>query len=88
MLPTYRAVLYGDHLEWEDDVPEQVRKQGKVTVFVTIVGESQGAEEERRRHMAAALERLAAEGGLAIVGDAAEWQRDQREDRLLPGQAK
>lgn len=85
MLPTYRAVLHGDHLEWEDDVPEHVRNQQTVTVFVTIVGESARSDEQQGKRMADALERLAARGGVSSISDASDWQREQREDRPLPG---
>jgi hypothetical protein len=85
MLPTYRAVLHGDHLEWEDDVPEQLRNEQPVAVFVTIVGESASSDEQQGKRMADALERLAARGGVSSIDDASEWQRKQREDRPLPG---
>jgi hypothetical protein len=35
--------------------------------------------------MAAALEQLAALGGLSAIADPLEWEREQREDRELPG---
>ena len=88
MLPTYRAVLRGDQLEWCDDAPEQVRGEQTVSVFVTIVGKSDLAENERGRRMADALGRLAARGGPTEIADASDWQREQRQDRLLPGRAR
>lgn len=88
MLPTYRAVLRGGQIEWADDVPEQARGDQAVSVFVTIVGKSALADVERGRRMADALGRLAARGGLAEIGDASDWQREQRQDRPLPGRTR
>ena len=84
MLPTYRAVLHNDHLEWEDDVPEHVRNKQTVTVLVTIVGEMARNDGQQGQRMADALERLAAQGGVRSIDDASEWQREQREERPLP----
>ena len=88
MLPTYKAVLHGDHLEWDEDVPEQVRGRQAVSVFVTIIGEAALNDTEQGRRMADALERLAARGGPSAIADASDWQRDQRQDRPLPGRAR
>lgn len=87
MLPTYRALLHGDHLEWEDDVPEQLRNEQPIVVFVTIVGESARSDEQQGKRMADALERLAAPGGVSSIDDASEWQRKQRDDRPLPARS-
>jgi hypothetical protein len=35
--------------------------------------------------MAAALELVAARGGLVAIPDPLQWEREQREDRDLPG---
>ena len=84
MLPTYRAMLHGDRLEWEDDVPEQVRGDQSVAVYVTIIDQSELNEISQGQRMADALRRLAARGGPSGISDALEWQRQQREDRPLP----
>ena len=39
----------------------------------------------RGERMAAALERLAAGSGVAGITDPMEWEREQREERDLPG---
>jgi hypothetical protein len=83
MLPTYRAVLRGEHLEWEDEVPETANQQ-RLDVFVTIVSDSLADGESRGRRMARALEDLAQKGGVSIIEDASDWQREQREERPLP----
>jgi hypothetical protein len=85
MFPTYRAVLHGDHLEWEDGVPEQVRGDQSVNVFVTIIGQPAPNDVPQGKRMADALGRLAERGGPSSISDALDWQREQREDRPLPG---
>ncbi|MEK6301723.1 MAG: hypothetical protein AABO41_13515 [Acidobacteriota bacterium] len=84
MLPTYRAKLRGDHLEWEDEVPEQTGNQQPLDVFVTIMSDSVSGGESRGRRMARALEGLAKKGGVSNIEDASDWQRDQRKERPLP----
>lgn len=39
----------------------------------------------RCRRALAALQRIAARGGMGGIADAAAWQREQRADRPLPG---
>ena len=87
MLPTYRAVLHGDHLEWRDEQPERLPPDHGVEVFVTILGNSDSSAAARRRGaaMAAALEKLAAAGGPKSFGDPTEWERETRGERTLPG---
>jgi len=87
MLNTYRAVLHGDRLEWRDEEPEKLPADRGIEVVVTILGHSDPPAVARTRGvaMAAALERLAAAGGPESFGDAAEWEREVREERPLPG---
>lgn len=83
---TYRAVLHGNHLEWSDEEPE-VQPDHGVEVVVTILDtlEPPDVAKARGAAMAAALEQLAAAGGARSFGDAAEWERDTRDERALPG---
>lgn len=39
----------------------------------------------KRSQALAALNRIAARGGITGIEDATTWQRDQRTDRVLPG---
>lgn len=86
MLQTYKAILRGDRLEWSGDAPEQSRTEHAVDVHVTILNEDGDAQTrgERGRKMAEALERLAARNALREISDPVSWQREQREDRILP----
>lgn len=87
MQSIYKAILRGDRIEWEDDVPEQIRNQAALTVFVTIPDQLVVADATRGSRMAEALERLAAGGGVASITDPVQWQREQRQDRDLPGRS-
>ena len=87
MLATYRAVLHGDRLEWRGEEPEKLPSDLGVEVFVTFLSDSDSPAIARARGaaMAAALERFAAAGGPKSFGDAAEWERQTRGERALPG---
>ena len=87
MQSIYKAILRGDRIEWEDDVPEQIRSQSALTVLVTILDQPAIADDTRGRRMAEILERLAASGGVASITDPLRWQREQRQDRDLPGRS-
>jgi hypothetical protein len=87
MHATYRAVLHGNRLEWRDEEPERLPPDRGVEVSVTILGDmdSPSAARNRGATMAASLERLAEAGGPKSFGDAAEWEREARQERSLPG---
>ncbi|MBV9108963.1 MAG: hypothetical protein JO306_06130 [Gemmatimonadetes bacterium] len=80
---SYDAVLTGNCLEWKGSAPD-TRQPTEVKV---IVREEEDAAEAaaRRRRALAALEELAARGGIKSIPDPAEWHRQNRTDRPLPG---
>ena len=86
MLPTYRAVLENNQLQWLDEEPEGGHLNRPLTVLVTVVEEAREikgpAQTER---IAAILNRLAARNSLSEISDPVAWQRESREDRPLPG---
>lgn len=81
---TYKATVRGDRIEWEDDVPEEVRSQPALSVIVTIAEPIKVSDKTGGSRMAAALERLARGGGVPSISDPVQWQREQREDRNIP----
>ena len=83
MLKTYEATVQGDHIEWGQSRPPQVESNQKIKVSVTVIEEEQKASQGEA--IAAILERLAATDLYKLYGDPLEWQREQREDRPLPG---
>jgi hypothetical protein len=87
MQSIYKAILRGDRIEWDDDVPEEIRTQQALTVLITVVDQPAAADDTRGRRMAEVLERLAASGGAVSITDPSEWQREQRQDRGLPGRS-
>ena len=85
MTRTYRALLYGDRLEWLGEMPASQTEQ-PLHVQVTIEESEPIAEEHvRGRAMAALLEKLAARGTLSDLTDPVQWQRALRQERALPG---
>ncbi|MBA4068040.1 MAG: hypothetical protein C0501_30910 [Isosphaera sp.] len=85
MLPTYPAVLTDDRLEWSGETPPGLT--GRVRVYVTLLDPPPTPHADRGNRAVAALERLAALGGLSSIPDPLAREREQREDRDLPGRA-
>ena len=87
MLPTYKAILRGYHVEWCGDVDHHIAVDHPVAVHITILDDpvvTTGVESQGKL-MATALERLAEIHALADVADPAVWEREIRQDRVLPG---
>jgi len=47
MLQTYKATLNGNQLEWNDEVPEQIKNNEAVSVIVTILEDETTAKDLR-----------------------------------------
>jgi hypothetical protein len=86
MLRTYKALLRGNRLEWSGDAPECEGAEGPTSVLVTLLDEpsSDAVQADRGPRMAEALEKLAAIHALAEIENAADWEREIRQDRSLP----
>lgn len=83
MLATYRAILVNDRVEWEDEGPTQ---EQPVRVHITVLDPvATPPDRSRGQAMADALQKIADRGGLSSTVDPAEWQREIRRDRPLPG---
>lgn len=82
---TYRAVLKGDHLEWQGEVPPEIEGDRALSVDVTILRKENVRVAHAGERMAAALEKLAASQAVASIENPVEWQREVRRDRPLPG---
>ena len=81
---TYPAVLRDDRLEWGADGAPPVPPAG-VRVHVTLLDPMPTTPDGRA--LAAALDAIAATGG-PIIPDPAEWEREVRADRPLPGRGE
>ena len=87
MMTTYKAKLKGNQLEWADEVPPPP-PQPDAEVLVTFLATNGSAlmdKAERGARMKAALDQLAARGGIQSIPDPVAWQREIRQDRPLPG---
>ena len=82
VLPTYRAVLKGNTLEWTDEAPQDGESK---EVLITVLGGAGPLKKPRGPEMAEALRQFADSGQPSSFGDALEWQRETRQDRVLPG---
>lgn len=83
----YKAVLKGNHLEWLEDPPTGLDSDQAVTVHVSILREptSLAQRATQGQKMVDALEKLAALNALPDITDPEAWQREARQDRILPG---
>ena len=82
---TYRAILHGDRLEWLEEAPEP-QTDAPLRVQVTVLEPEPPAEGHARGHaMAAILEKLAERRTFSAITDPVRWQRELRQDRVLPG---
>jgi len=61
MLTTYKALLRGNKLEWEEEVPDKLLTEEQLPVHVTILVNQvkQVTDTTQGQQMAAALEKLA-----------------------------
>ncbi|MCB0211558.1 MAG: hypothetical protein KDJ52_19625 [Anaerolineae bacterium] len=86
MLNTYKAILRGNQLEWSEDVPIELLQNKVIVVHVTILDQpvSPVMVSDQGERMVEALEELAKTNALADINDPVAWERDQRQDRVLP----
>jgi len=85
---TYRALLHGDRLEWLGEAPES-QTDAPLRVDVTVVEQAPVSEAHARGPaMAALLEKLAARSTFSAITDPVRWQRELRQERVLPGRAR
>ena len=88
ILPTYKAILRGNQLEWDDNSRVNIAADHAVAVYVTILDEpiAPVAEaDDLGQRMATALEKLAQLHACDGIVDPAAWERQIRQDRELPG---
>ena len=84
----YRALLHGDRLEWLGEAPES-QTDAPLRVDVTVVEQVPVSEAHARGPaMAALLEKLAARNTFSAITDPVRWQRELRQERVLPGRTR
>jgi hypothetical protein len=85
MMHTYKALLHGDRLEWLGEAPES-QTDTPLHVHVTVLEQEPPAERQARGHaMATLLEKLAERRTFSAITDPVRWQRELRQERVLPG---
>jgi hypothetical protein len=83
MLSAYRAILDGNQIKWIDTPPKRTRP---IKVEITLLGEMpQASLAERGQAMAEAMGKLAQTGAFSEITDPVVWQREARQERVLPG---
>jgi hypothetical protein len=88
MLRTFRAVLKGNWLEWQEEVNRWLQGDRSVQVLVTILDEEPLAKTQGRgQEMAAVLEKLAQARAFSGI-EPLMWQREVRQERELPGRSE
>jgi hypothetical protein len=81
---TYKALLHGDRLEWLEEAPE-IQTDAPLRVHVTVLEQESPSEAHTRGHaMAALLEKLAERRTFSAITDPVRWQRELRQERVLP----
>ena len=81
---TYKALLRRDRLEWLGETPEP-QTDAALSVHVTVLEQEPPAEVHARgQAMAALLEKLAECRTFSAITDPVRWQRELRQERVLP----
>ena len=81
---TYRALLRRDRLEWLGEGPEP-QTDAPLSVHVTVLEQEPPEEAHARGHaMSALLEKLAERRTFSAIADPVRWQRELRQERVLP----
>ena len=80
MAKNYEAILRGDQIEWVDGRPHEAELNVRFKVSITVIEPVHSGEA-----MAEIFNRLAAMNAFSYIDDPVAWQREQREDRSLPG---
>lgn len=86
MLDTYKAILKGNTVIWEDDHPAMTLRDQEVEILVTLLWKIRTPVDHHRQRgekMARCLEKLANTGGIHGIPDPIVWQRELRKDREI-----
>jgi hypothetical protein len=83
MLPTYKAILNGNQVNWVDETPPVDQN---VEVLITLLTQETSNEKQASKlneQLAYCLEKIAEGGGITGIDDPVSWQKDLRQDRSL-----
>lgn len=85
MLQTYEAIYEHGKVRWLDAPPDMNEARLLVTVLSGTVAKSGGPETAHGRDLADALKDAVLLNPYRDVADPIAWQREVRNDRVLPG---
>ncbi len=81
----YKVIIRNDRIEWTTEPPAQARGGQPIHAQVRLLEEDDISKKERGLRMAQIMERLAQMQDTGLPEDPVQWQREEREDRPLPG---
>lgn len=82
MLTTYKAILRGNTLEWEEESPITSNDTNPIPVHVTLLT---SPHKSNGKELARIFEELAALNAFSDIEDPKAWQQEMRQERSLPG---
>ena len=87
MLTTLKAVVHGDRIQWLEASEQTFPAAQPVAALITPQQEQAATvpDPQRAERRLAALKKLASINAFSGITDPAEWQREARNDRELPG---
>lgn len=86
MPTTIKAIVQGDHIEWEGTVGDLLPGNEPVEVLVTIPDRPRALPPAKQGELRVnALRTLATQNPFSDINDPVQWQRLLREERELPG---
>jgi hypothetical protein len=81
----YKATIHNERIEWESEIPADVKNGDRVEVEITLAQKPLTQSVADRRRALAALKAIADRGGIRSIPDPVAWQREVRKERPLPG---
>ncbi len=86
-MQTYKAIIKGGVLEWQEDPPYNLPIEQMV--YVTILDDQPSKVSEqtvlnRRQILKDTFQKLSQRNPFADIDDVISWQQEQRKDRVLP----
>lgn len=85
MSKVYDVIIRNDRIEWTSEPPVQASGGQPVHAQVRLLDEDAISKKERGLRMAQIMEQLAQMQDTGLPEDPAQWEREEREDRPLPG---
>ncbi len=86
MLRTFKATIKNNHVEWDKDIQGQINSESPIPVYITLLDESEQNDiEYQGKCMILALNQLVNINACTDITDPANWEREIRRERQLPG---